>query len=157
MFLRSCALISVVFALGGCDDVVAVSPAPSQCPVVQYSTALVNPIDEIQIWVGNRSGFAARPLLTITDPSRIERVKSFFKKRADGWFVAAGPNYNPASRMPTSEFTAKFMRNNRVITYIGWGYNYMETPGCGLEVARVLPAPDRPALLHAVFGSNARS
>lgn len=156
MLIRFCALMFSVFALGGCGEAVSVSTASSQCPVVQYSTALVRPVDEIQVWVGNRTGFAPKPLLTITDPSHIERVTSHFMKYSNGWFIAAGTDYNPATRLPTSEFTAKFVRNNKVITYIGWGYNYMETPGCGLEVSRVLPVPDRPALLRAVFGSQAR-
>ncbi|MGI9385863.1 MAG: hypothetical protein ACR2OX_00390 [Methyloligellaceae bacterium] len=157
MRLRSVLVGLICLFVAACDDLVAVGLQASKCEVLAYPAVLSAGVDEFKVWAGNREGFAAAPLLTSTGPDHVKRVANFFLKRRDGWYMGAGETYNPASRRAMSEFTIEFLRDGKRVVYIGWGYNYLETPGCGFEAVRVLPVADRPVLFHALFGSPLRS
>lgn len=124
-----------------------------QCATPLFLAALESDVDELQIWPGNREGFARMPLLTIADKARIAKVKKFFERKRSGWYIPAKQSEIEPTRMATSEYTVKILKDGKVIAYIGWGYNYLETLGCGTEVVMVLPVLQRPALLNAVFGT----
>jgi hypothetical protein len=139
--------------MGGCDRVVGPAIDTSRCETPDYLAALAGNIDEVQVWAGNQDGFAPAPLLVSQDPEKITLIAAFFRDRGDHWYVAAGETYDPASRRSGSEFTIRFLSEGEERSYIGWGYSYLETAGCGFEVVRPLSPPDRPELFHLVFES----
>jgi hypothetical protein len=153
---RFLALAAALVVIGGCDPVAGPVVDTSRCETPDYPAALAGGIDEIQIWAGNQDGLAPMPLLVSQDQDKIASIAAFFLARTDYWYVGAGETYDPASRRSGSEFTIRFLSQGEERSYIGWGYTYLETAGCGFEVVRTLSPPDRPELFHLVFESPLR-
>lgn len=154
--LRSFFLAAAVFAMLGCERAGGPAVDASRCAAPDYVTALVETIDEVQVFAGNQDGLAPSPLVINRNPEDIQAIASFFLERADLWYVAAGETYDPATRRSGAEFTIRFLSAGVEQTYVGWGMTYLETPGCGFEVVRPLSPPDRPELLHLLFGAPRR-
>lgn len=151
MSLRGLLISLSLVMVAACDGGVGPAVDTSRCEAPDFAGALVGDIDEIQVWAGNQGGFAPEPLLISREREKIGSIAEFFLDRSDHWYVAAGETYDPASRRSGSEFTIRFMSAGRERAYVGWGYTYLETPGCGFEVVRPLSPPDRPGLMHLVF------
>ena len=142
--------------MGGCERVISPAIDISRCEAPDYLAALAGSIDEIEIWAGNRGGFAPSALLVSQDQGKITALAAFFLERREDWYIAAGETYDPSSRRSGSEFTIRFMSRGEERAYIGWGYSYLETSGCGFEVVRPLSPPDRPQLYHLAFDTPLR-
>jgi hypothetical protein len=134
-----------------CDGTFQPLVDASRCEEPDYQAALPGNIDEVQIWAGNQTALAPEPLLVSVDQEKIASIAEFFLDRRDHWYIAAGETYDPATRRSGSEFTLRFMSAGREQAYIGWGYAYLESHGCGFEVVRPLSPPDRSGLMRVVF------
>ena len=68
---RSLLLAAVLAAMGGCERVISPAIDISRCDAPDYLAALAGSIDEIEIWAGNRGGFAPSALLVSQDQGKI--------------------------------------------------------------------------------------
>lgn len=144
--------IVALAALTGCGFVLVDGENPSLCAQPDFVLRLQNGVDRIEVWEGNRHGFAREPRDVFTETAAVQALLGFVLERDDAWFIAAGETYDPATRRSGAAHTLKFMRGTQEVAYVATNQTYLETPGCGYEVSRVLNVADQQAWHALVFG-----